>query len=202
MPLADGCRHVFLDVGSNRGVHVRFLYEPDQFPGASFNKYGFFRHNFGTTFANDSTVCAFGFEPNPAHATRLQKLGMSLRARGHRAEWIQAAVSNRTGELIMYNDRSEFNRNHSDWTFSASPVSPRGTQMTDADKVRVPRINFGAFLREEIVPRKLPSAAPQKQHGQQGHEQTFPPSIVMKLDVEGAERTCTRWIERRLSGRG
>ena len=25
---ADGCYHVFLDVGSNIGNHVRFLYEP------------------------------------------------------------------------------------------------------------------------------------------------------------------------------
>ena len=26
--LADGCYHVFLDVGSNIGNHARFLYEP------------------------------------------------------------------------------------------------------------------------------------------------------------------------------
>ena len=26
--LADGCYHVFLDVGSNIGMHVRFLFEP------------------------------------------------------------------------------------------------------------------------------------------------------------------------------
>ena len=30
--LGDGCYHVFLDVGSNIGVHARFLYEPDLFP--------------------------------------------------------------------------------------------------------------------------------------------------------------------------
>ena len=26
--LGDGCYHVFLDVGSNRGVHGRFFFEP------------------------------------------------------------------------------------------------------------------------------------------------------------------------------
>ena len=32
--LADGCYHVFLDVGSNIGMHVRFLLEPHKYPKA------------------------------------------------------------------------------------------------------------------------------------------------------------------------
>ena len=32
--LADGCYHVFLDVGSNIGMHVRFLLEPHKYPQA------------------------------------------------------------------------------------------------------------------------------------------------------------------------
>ena len=31
---ADCCRYVFLDVGSNIGNHVRFLYEAEKFPGS------------------------------------------------------------------------------------------------------------------------------------------------------------------------
>jgi len=30
--LGDGCYHIFLDVGSNIGIHARFLYEPDRYP--------------------------------------------------------------------------------------------------------------------------------------------------------------------------
>ena len=30
--LGDGCYHVFIDVGSNIGMHARFLFEPDKFP--------------------------------------------------------------------------------------------------------------------------------------------------------------------------
>lgn len=30
--LGDGCYHVLLDVGSNIGMHGRFLFEPDKFP--------------------------------------------------------------------------------------------------------------------------------------------------------------------------
>eukprot|EP00529_Nitzschia_sp_RCC80_P024038 CAMPEP_0113471506 /NCGR_PEP_ID=MMETSP0014_2-20120614/17011_1 /TAXON_ID=2857 /ORGANISM="Nitzschia sp." /LENGTH=454 /DNA_ID=CAMNT_0000364139 /DNA_START=168 /DNA_END=1532 /DNA_ORIENTATION=+ /assembly_acc=CAM_ASM_000159 len=36
--LADGCYHVFLDVGSNIGNHVRFLYEPQLYPNAKVAK--------------------------------------------------------------------------------------------------------------------------------------------------------------------
>ena len=28
----DGCLHVFLDLGSNRGLQIRKLYEPETFP--------------------------------------------------------------------------------------------------------------------------------------------------------------------------
>ena len=32
--LADGCWHVYLDVGSNIGVQVRKLFEPERYGGA------------------------------------------------------------------------------------------------------------------------------------------------------------------------
>ena len=33
--LLDGCYHVYLDVGSNIGVQVRKLYQPQYYPGAA-----------------------------------------------------------------------------------------------------------------------------------------------------------------------
>ena len=30
----DGCRHVYLDMGTNRGIQIRKLYEPHLFPNA------------------------------------------------------------------------------------------------------------------------------------------------------------------------
>ena len=32
--ILDGCYHVYLDVGSNIGVQVRKLYQPEHFPNA------------------------------------------------------------------------------------------------------------------------------------------------------------------------
>ena len=41
--ILDGCYHVYLDLGSNRGVQIRKLYEPSLFPHAKvlpiFDKY-------------------------------------------------------------------------------------------------------------------------------------------------------------------
>ena len=43
----DGCQHVFLDVGSNIGIQIRKLYEPQLFPGA------FILPVFNSLFGND-----------------------------------------------------------------------------------------------------------------------------------------------------
>ena len=32
--IVDGCYHVYLDVGSNIGIQVRKLFEPEKYPGA------------------------------------------------------------------------------------------------------------------------------------------------------------------------
>ena len=68
----DGCLHVFLDLGSNRGVQIRKLYQPYLFPGAGVLQ--IFDRYFGP-FAerNLSEVCAVGFEPNPRHESLLKE---------------------------------------------------------------------------------------------------------------------------------
>ena len=43
--LLDGCYHVYLDVGSNIGVQVRKLFQPDEYPGAAALEV--FRETFG-----------------------------------------------------------------------------------------------------------------------------------------------------------
>ena len=66
----DGCQHVYLDVGSNIGVQVRKLYQPELFPNASVLEV--FDGAFGRMAnRNLSQLCAVGFEPNPKHSTLL-----------------------------------------------------------------------------------------------------------------------------------
>ena len=225
--LGDGCRHVFLDVGSNRGVHVRFLMEgPAVYPGSRYLQWGFFQQHYGPRFVNDSTICSFGFEPNPAHAERLRRLALRLRANGRRAEWFNAAASNRTGTLTMYHNSWRGNMSgSSEWGFSAfgrrleeaHPVNSthkvrhdgtlkeRSSEHLNAVKEKqkaaehaywvaewwrkngggietVPMIDLGLFILTELVNRRIPPAP----HGIHPSE-VRPPSIIMKLDVEGAE---------------
>ena len=59
--IADGCRWVYLDVGSNIGVQVRKLYEPHLYenPKAPFDRY-FGKQRVSLQFRKH--MCVFGFE--------------------------------------------------------------------------------------------------------------------------------------------
>ena len=81
----DGCHHVYLDVGSNIGVQIRKLYEPEKYPKAPIHS--IFDENFGDFDerrkyypGNLSFVCAVGFEPNPRHAEYLKQIEKKLQS--------------------------------------------------------------------------------------------------------------------------
>ena len=166
--LGDGCRHVFLDVGSNRGVHVLFLTEPHLFPNSSFLARGFFASYFGPHFATDPAVCAFGFEPNAAHAERLDRLARLYRSAGRRVEFFQVAAQAEAGAITMYNHRGD--DAESDWRFGTKRLSYR--------PVNVSAVDLSTFIQREIVGRTIPAEPATSR---------FPPSVVMKMDVEGDE---------------
>ena len=109
--LADGCRHVFLDVGSNIGVHARMLLEPHLYPPPNYTKSekrrgtarDFFVSQFGPESDRDPTeFCVFGFEPNPAHVPRHLEMEAAYAAAGWRYRLIRAGVSDEDGEMEFY----------------------------------------------------------------------------------------------------
>jgi hypothetical protein len=64
------CTRVFLDVGANIGVNMRFLYEPEKYPNTAFMV-----STTDKVFGKDrNDVCYFRFEANTAHYKRLQFL--------------------------------------------------------------------------------------------------------------------------------
>jgi len=79
--LLDGynCTHVYLDVGTNRGVQIRKLFQPHLYPGAKVLPD--FDLEFGPP-PRCPSVCAIGFEPNPRHWDHLDRLQGALRAAG------------------------------------------------------------------------------------------------------------------------
>ena len=81
----DGCEFVYLDMGTNTGVQIRKLFEPDKFPGAAVLP--IFERYFGPAAGrNLSAVCAVGWEPNPGHTAYLARLQAAYGRCGWRVE--------------------------------------------------------------------------------------------------------------------
>ena len=66
--LGDGCYHVFLDVGSNRGVHGRFFFEPELYPRSKFAKR--FQSILPDTAKRRKAACVFAFDRHGSSARR------------------------------------------------------------------------------------------------------------------------------------
>ena len=70
-----GCTHAYVDVGTNIGVQIKKLYQPALYAEAPVLPV--FEQSFGS---DRCTVCSIGFEPNPRHWPRLERVQRSLRA--------------------------------------------------------------------------------------------------------------------------
>lgn len=134
------CDQVFLDIGSNIGNHVRFLFEPHLFPDAQYPKHidnHFRKHTVKNT-------CAVGFEANPAHWPSLDKLSRAYMKKGWTTMFLHTAVSDREGFMKFYRQGDEENR---DWGFTMhdAPESKR-------EAVLVPTVDIAAWMRAYIRP--------------------------------------------------
>ena len=67
----DGCYHVYLDVGTNVGIQIRKLYEPEKYPDAKIHRI-FDEHFKRKNVTSTGHICAIGCEPNPRHVPILQ----------------------------------------------------------------------------------------------------------------------------------
>ena len=118
--LLDGCWDVYVDVGSNIGIQIRKLFEPEAFRDApvqaTFSRY------FGASAERRRSVCAVGFEPNPRHAPALDELERRYSALGWRVSIVRGAASDGDGEAHFHVDESVAARKRHDW--GASLVAP------------------------------------------------------------------------------
>lgn len=139
--MLQGCNGVYIDLGSNLGVQIRKLFEPERYPGAAvipiFDKY------FGN---NRSRICAVGFEPNPVHTVRLNALQEHYSKHcGHRVHFFtETAVSNYNGNTVLWSD------NKPDRQFDGSSITTDWNNMGLAYKVRV--IDIAEFIKNEVLP--------------------------------------------------
>lgn len=167
--LGDGCFHVYLDVGANIGVHTRFLYEPELYPNTK-SAISTFNKQFGASRDNQD-FCSFGFEPNPAHRERHEKLIAHFKARGWRYHYIGAAVSDSVGNITFYHNQDEAKE---EWGFSDHVLNKNAVAET------VPKIRLADWIMDEIYDRELPSVV-------FGDYPDNKPKVVMKIDIESQE---------------
>jgi hypothetical protein len=130
-------------------MHIRKLYEPHLFRNAPVIR--LFNAVFGV---NRSSVCTFGFEPNPQHADALKKLERAYSRAGFRVKIFHVAASNREGNVSFVRD------------VGASVHKELGSRITDPNNlplrfqkagviVTVRAIDFSEWLISEVIGREL-----------------------------------------------
>lgn len=180
----DGCLHVFLDLGSNRGLQIRKLYEPHLFPLAPILP--LYQRYFGPPEERKlQEICSVSVEPNPLHAQHLIDLAASYATCG-----VRVLVFNHTG--VGHRDTtSKFARFntllgqevgqdasarliHEDETVEGFMESHFHADHPEVDTVHVLRI--AKFITDVVAKRHLPNSA-----------KVTVPRVVIKADIEGAE---------------
>jgi len=179
----DGCLHVYLDLGTNRGVQVRKLYEPSLFPLApihdTFNKY------FGDAeYRDPADICTVGFEPNPAHEHHLKEMEEAYATCGIKAIMMKAGVGakNKVSRFVPINTAWGTDLGHDVMGRFMDDDGNLGLR-TEENNIDVPDaihdihiIRFSEFILDTVATRKLPLKA-----------QVIDPKVVVKMDIEGME---------------
>jgi len=179
----DGCLHVFLDLGSNRGLQIRKLYEPHLFPLAPilplYQKY------FGVPESrNLQELCTVAFEPNPQHTDHLKNLAANYSTCG-----IRVVAFTETG----VSDKDTVGNFAPDLTFMEMDIAHGMTarflpteQSLDnlkethalggSEVLPIKMMRVAKFITDVVGTRKLPLSA-----------KVTKPRVVVKCDIEGGE---------------
>jgi hypothetical protein len=177
---ADGCHHVYVDVGSNVAVQYHKLWDPalllasgpDPWGDSDMRVLPYFERYFGP--APRADVCAFGFEPNPHHAALLRRTVAHYAAADLRMTVFEAGAGTFDGMGVVESDGDVVNN---EWATSITPLAPGETPPPSA--VVIPIKNLVTWIVPNVINRRLPLAV--------GSSLTRSPAIVMKLDAEGSE---------------
>jgi hypothetical protein len=158
------CQHVYVDLGTNVGIQIRKLFEPDLFPGALVLPL-FDEYFGGDVSARREEVCAFGFEPNPNHFKRLEQLTTTYNSLGWRTHVMHAGVGTEDG--YFYLESRDDGQNFQNLEWNAKMVK-EPNEHTSKDPILI--IDLPKWFATKVLPRKAQGG-----------------SIVFKFDFEGAE---------------
>ena len=120
LKFVSGCKFLFLDVGSNRGTHIRKLFEPHLYKTAPYLK--IFKAMFGNaSFRSQPSsvtgLCAIGIEPNPRWDPRFTQIEKAYQTMGWKVKWLRKGASNRATNITFWGDADG---NTTDYGFSST----------------------------------------------------------------------------------
>ncbi|CAF2068869.1 unnamed protein product [Rotaria magnacalcarata] len=161
--LLDGCRDVYIDIGTNIGIQIRKLYEPNLYPNAPVLPL------FKTVFGHNLTeVCSIGFEANPLHDNYLKEFENYCLKKHWRVKIFKStAVSIIEKNISFYTEPG--NEVNNQW--GASLLAGNGRK-----PIIVPSIDIVSWIKRTVLNRKIPPGF-------------GPPRILMKTDIEGHDPT-------------
>lgn len=100
----ESCKSILLDLGSNNGVNIRKMYEPEKYGGAKLLPYleeVFGRPEARRGLASKSGLCALGVEPNPQRYRRLQMVEEAYANQGWNVHFYQFAAWSKDGFMPL-----------------------------------------------------------------------------------------------------
>lgn len=154
-----GCKKFYIDMGSNIGVQIRKLYQPEYYPNSPVLQ--IFENYFGQSHLRktDQTLCAVGFEMNPRHTQRLHHLNENYNKCGFKTYiFTETAVSTYYGNISFWSDNQLASHE-----LAASVIYNWAGQQS----VNVKSIDIADFLIKNVIP--------------------YAEIIVSKMDIEGEE---------------
>jgi FkbM family methyltransferase len=177
----SSCKQIFVDLGSNIGVNVRKLYEPEKYHGAKLLPE--LEKAFGSAADRrkpESGLCALGFEPNPAHHDRLAKLESAYSQHGYKIHFYPYAAWRSDGFMAL-NTTGKREPSASDKSSEGAHLSMRSVQWPGAKEIMVRTVDMANFVST------LPSGSVK----------------LLVLDIEGSEyETLAQMMQKKVMCQG
>lgn len=143
----SSCKQVFLDLGSNLGVNVRKLFEPEKYAGAKLLPE--LEKAFGSPAERrkpESGLCALGFEPNPVHQDRLSKIEKAYANLGFKVHFYPYAAWRSDG-FMAFNTTGKRQSSSSPEASEGAHLSMRSVQWPGARDIMVRTVDTAEFVK-------------------------------------------------------
>ena len=183
--LSGRCKYLYFDFGSNIGVQIRKVYEPDFYPEAPIRPY--FEKYFGSVKEGRKEGCSVGFEPNMAHTERLLSLQDVYRKVGYPVViFTDTAVDRYNGITKLVRDEAD--GAHKEWADGVFNWRDYSSDELGKHSYSVLSIDLSEFIHsvyKEWNTINFQNLTAMSHEGEVSHAKKG--TIVAKFDIEGIE---------------